>query len=513
MSLSSVLLTSAAVGGKSSGAAGDLILVPDITPSDNKEEWKLTLTDTDRNAFSANLNADSNDTVCAGETIQVDYADAKTEGNEYVSVALCDENDEILYYGNIAKGSASGTADVNIPAELAVGNYTLNVFSEQCNGDKKTDYASEFQPIPLTVINPKEDTPEATFTAADDVGGTLTDVTTAMKYSVDGGVNWNPITGTAIDIMGVTAANGVQVYQPGDGVTTSDSDVQTINIMQPAKPTGLVSEACTTTEQNNGKITGVDTAMEYKLVTETNWQEITGTELTGLTNGTYAVRVKADGTALASETENVVVGEHICVAVGEWKTDSAKHWHKCECGVELNKAAHTFGEWVIDREATETTKGSKHRTCSICEYVETGEIPIVKPTPNPVIYKFLNGAEETYTQKKGESFTVKVDGAFDKFESVSIDGQIVDKMNYKAKSGSTILTFTADYMNTLSVGKHTIVVSYTDGIARTSFTIKETPTPVTGDNSNLALLLAMMFVSGGAVVIGLFVRKRRNVNR
>ena len=64
---------------------------------------------------------------------------------------FCNDNDDVLSYGNIAQSSASGTASVTIPGGLAAGDYTLKVFSEQCNGDKKTDYASDFQDISLTV--------------------------------------------------------------------------------------------------------------------------------------------------------------------------------------------------------------------------------------------------------------------------------------------------------------------------------------------------------------------------
>lgn len=64
---------------------------------------------------------------------------------------LADNSGNILYYGRIAQNSANGTASVEIPSDLTAGTYTLKVFSEQYNGDYKTDYASEFQDITLTV--------------------------------------------------------------------------------------------------------------------------------------------------------------------------------------------------------------------------------------------------------------------------------------------------------------------------------------------------------------------------
>ena len=143
----SVLFASAAVGGKPEGG-----LTPISEYSGN--EWKLTLRDGSR-SFSVT----SNKTVTAapGGTVEITYTGTETGGNEYVSVLLCDSNDNVLYYGKIAQNSASGTASIAIPGDLAPGSYNLKVFSEQCNGDYNTDYASNFTDIALTVEKPVDE--------------------------------------------------------------------------------------------------------------------------------------------------------------------------------------------------------------------------------------------------------------------------------------------------------------------------------------------------------------------
>ena len=376
LDLSSVLFTSAAEGGKSSGTVGTLSAVSDY----NGNAWKLTIRDKDReDGFSADVNGQPSVSASAGGSVQIAYSGAQTGTNEYVSVLLCDSNGNVLYYGNIAQNSADGTATLNIPSDLAVGAYTLKVFSEQCNGDYKTDYASSFKDISLKILS-KETTPQAAFTATGDNSGTLSDVDATMEYSVDGGASWTDITGTTVDITGVTADNDIRVVKKGNGTTTSDSAEQIIDVTQAAAPAGIGKTDCTTTAQNDGTITNVGSTMEYRLSTASDWTEIKGTEVTGLVNGTYEVRVKANGTVLASAAATVVIGEHTCVAQGEWKHDANGHWKLCECGEKLNEAAHTF-EWVIDKEATATEAGSKHEECTVCGYAKAAvEIPATGDT-------------------------------------------------------------------------------------------------------------------------------------
>lgn len=150
LNLSSVIFTSAAVGGKTSGTvgAGALTEVSDY----NGNEWKLTISDSSRNSFTASRTDSGN--VTAGNNITISYDHATTGDYEYISAVLLNSSGDLLYYGHIVDmslASASGTAEITIPAGLSDGDYTIKVFSEQCNGDKKTDYASELRSIAVRV--------------------------------------------------------------------------------------------------------------------------------------------------------------------------------------------------------------------------------------------------------------------------------------------------------------------------------------------------------------------------
>ena len=140
LNLNSVLFASAAVGGKPNGG-----LTP--IPEYSGNEWKLTLKDSNRNFAVTEKTADA----APDDTVTLHYNGATTGANEYISVIIADNNGA-QYYGRVAQPTAeSGTVEIKIPSDLAPGSYTLKVFSEQYNGDRKTDYASNFTNIALTV--------------------------------------------------------------------------------------------------------------------------------------------------------------------------------------------------------------------------------------------------------------------------------------------------------------------------------------------------------------------------
>ena len=125
------------------------------------------------------------------------------------------------------------------------------------------------------------------------------------------------------------------------------------------------------------------------------------------------------------------------------------------------------------------------------------------------------GQSITAGEKKVLSFTSNA--AFSDFVRVELDGKTLDEKNYTAKEGSTVVTLKADYVATLSAGKHTIGVVSENGTASTTFTVNaksvvdndtnspqtgdnDTKSPQPGDNSHMALWFALLFVSGAGVI-------------
>lgn len=88
---------------------------------------------------------------------------------------------------------------------------------------------------------------------------------------------------------------------------------------------------------------------------------------------------------------------HQHILSSDWSHDTQYHWHACmmdDCDVESNKSEHTFGDWIVDKDATLVDEGQKHRKCSTCYYYDYAVVPI----PDSVGLEFkLNDDGEGYT--------------------------------------------------------------------------------------------------------------------
>ena len=111
-------------------------------------------------------------------------------------------------------------------------------------------------------------------------------------------------------------------------------------------------------------------------------------------NGTHTRVCSRD--AIHTETENCSGGEATCTEQAtcefcgkkygeplghtykpEWITNEQRHWHVCaRCDHIKDMGVHRFGEWSIVRRPTSTKTGERVRSCTICNYEETEELPV-----------------------------------------------------------------------------------------------------------------------------------------
>ena len=126
----------------------------------------------------------------------------------------------------------------------------------------------------------------------------------------------------------------------------------------------------------------------------------------------------------------------------------------------------------------------------------------------------------------------------DRFEALFVDGEEVSEDNYDLTDGSTVITFHADYLDTLSIGTHEVVVAYDNDVEiRTTFEIvkesssgdrendneqngksaKGLTAPNTGGNEteksfgNFVSILPLAMIGG--VIVLLYVKRMRKSHR
>lgn len=299
------------------------------------------------------------------------------------------------------------------------------------------------------------------------------------------------------------------------------------------KPTAKVKGTVNTNDTNvkNFEVTysGGKATANYQFVENTiakitiNSTDTTAPKITGVTNGkTYCSKVtvtvtdkdldtvKLDGKKVTLKDDKFTISPKS----GKQKIEAVdKAGNRTTVSITVNNG-HTKSDWIIDKLPTSTKEGSRHKECTVCgTVVDSASIPKLTPSnpenptkpdpenptkpdpekptkpdpenptkpdpekptnpekPTQKKYKVIEGADVTYTINKDGNLTMRADSKYKNFKGIEIDGKTVDSKNYTAWSGSTYVKFKKDFVNTLSVGKHTVKFKFTDGYATTSLTI------------------------------------------
>lgn len=132
-------------------------------------------------------------------------------------------------------------------------------------------------------------------------------------------------------------------------------------------------------------------------------------------------------------------------------------------------------------------------------------------------YKFIEGANQTYTINKSKGASFRIDADYSLFEDggkVYVDGLLLDSDNYTSKSGSTLIILNDTYLKTLPVGEHILKVKFKDGKeVSTKFIIANSnnsfENPNTGDNVIVNLLMGVISILG---LVGIFNYQKNQTN-
>ena len=210
----------------------------------------------------------------------------------------------------------------------------------------------------------------------------------------------------------------------------------------------------------------------------------------------------------------------------------------CEyCGEkygELDSSNHSL-ENIHAKDATVTETGNKeYWQCENCKKFfadenGTDEITLDDTVISKLSPEIIEGMGQSITEGEKKALTFRSNALFEDFKSVKLDGDTLDTEYYTAESGSIIVTLDADYVATLPAGEHTIGIVSESGTATTTFTVAEKAAPgtsddsdkdsesdkdsvKTGDDTNLALWLALMILAGAGITGTTIYTRRKRTN-
>ena len=202
------------------------------------------------------------------------------------------------------------------------------------------------------------------------------------------------------------------------------------------------------------------------------------------------------------------------VNVGTKKSEVFKGFH-----MQFTGSALDYDDLDGDIANGEIVRETRYDYYTRCTYEFTFQY--VKEEVIPKEYKFTEGANQIYTIDESKNAIFRIDADFSLFDGkLYIDGILVDAKNYKAVSGSTVITLNKEYVDTLSVGEHTIKVEFSDGgSATTKFEVKakqvntekteNITNPQTGDNIGTYIILSIISVLGIATTVVINNKKKR----
>ena len=487
----------------------------------------------------------------------------KITGNTVGNIAnnLYRLKDQKVFAKGLTDGAVIGVTTSTIPKENSPVTITDDVTkAEYFIPDDSSKYETarnfanqvELKCKEKSPIVPDPEPKTFTYDGAEHIGIEL-----GENYTVVSGTNSEKDAGTYVVIIKPSAGKTWE-----DGSTTPKTIGWEITKASQSAPTGLKGEKPTTAGGSDGKITIVNEQMEYRKSGADSYTACTGTEITGLSAGTYEVRYKGDKNHNESPAFAVTVPDadmpafFLLIINGTGNgmyvegTVVPITAYAPETGKVFDKWVKIYGDAVIadEKSATTTVTIQKERATIKATYKDSEITPTPTPTPEaakpstpsptpdqapatstpaastttapaaaapaPVTYDILDGAGSSWTQNTDGSLAIRGSGEISKFREVKVDGVTVDPVNYTVTEGSTIITFKPEYLKSLSAGNHSFELVWTDGTAATNFTVAENAdqsakSPKTGEDFSMALCTALLMVSCVGLA-GMFVRRKKS---
>lgn len=502
------------------------------------------------NKKPVNITAENQDIVWGNDIDQGKYTkDGLVTGDSITEITLTASTTALTENGTI---SISGVKIVNASDVDMTGNYDITTV----NGILKIAHDTTLAMDRIEAVKTKTSYIAGDILNVDDL--------TVTAYYADG--YSEVITGYTTNVsdinMSTIGNKTLTVSYTKDGVTKTDDISITVNavpvteytITASAGANGSISPSgAVSVEEGGSKTFTISPSSGYVIDT----LKVDGMEVTATTSYTFS-DVNANHTievtfkqesqtpdvtepSITTQPDNatVKVGETATFTIVASGTDLTYQWQ-----IDRNDG----NGWVniVGAMATSYTTSTVNISCNGFKYQcvvsnaagtvtsNTAVLTVTEnttPDPEPVDYEILDGANSNWEQNSDVSLSIRGSGEFSKFVGVKVDGNLVDAKNYTVKEGSTIVTLKAEYLNTLSVGSHTIEIVWTDGTASTTFTIKAASSdngnnnqndnnnsnpddsdkkeeaPKTGDDTPVVWLFILSIISGTGLI--LIAKKRR----
>ena len=199
---------------------------------------------------------------------------------------------------------------------------------------------------------------------------------------------------------------------------------------------------------------------------------------------------------------------HTHIYSEEWSSDENNHWHACECGAKADTAAHTYGEWSVTKEATETETGSRERTCTVCDYMQTETIPVIEHEHS---YSEEWSSDENNHWHACEC-GAKADTAAHTYGEWSVTKEATETETGSKERTCTVCAYVqTEAIPAAGTGEPTDSTDPTDSSDSQGQQDPsgDTGSPQTGDSSNMMLWISLMLASCGGVLGMLLYRRKK----
>ena len=337
-------------------------------------------------------------------------------------------------------------------------------------------------------------------------GKTLNDVTLPDRFT------WND----ASTVLTAGTHTYKATYTPVD--TTNYKTINDIDIEVVVKNTFNVITSVdggngTITPSKNGVVEGTKVEIAFtpdtgymidKVLVNTVETTVTGNKIELTVNENKEVKVsykKIPFTVTVKDVDGATITPNGAVAVSYGETQ--------EFTITANSGYKLVKVLVDGTDKTADMVGDTLKLTNITSNINL-EVVVEK-----IVYEVTEGANQKYTITKNNEAKFKINADFRLFDDgkVYVDNELVDPKNYTAESGSTIITLKKEFVDTLSVGEHTLKVLFNDGgEAITTFNVAKvtvpTDNPNTGDNIGFYIISGILSIVG-LVGAGIFYRRKQ----